>query len=126
MERDLDFEIAFYEQLDARNPADERVIELLAHLYTKVGRIDEGLSMDKRLRDCRPDDPLVHYNLACSLALTGQRDEAVAVLQKALDLGYRDLNWLMQDKDLAQLKGYAPFEDLMTRLAASAAGESQT
>ena len=124
MERDMDFEIAFYEQLDARNPADERVMELLAHLYTKVGRIQEGLAMDRRLRDCRPGDPLVHYNLACSLSLTGHPDEAVAMLQKALDLGYRDLSWILQDKDLEPLKGYGPFEELLARLAASGAGEA--
>ena len=66
---DNDFQIKFYEGVLRRNPADREVIELLGGLYTKEGRVDEGLRMDRRLVRLAPENPIAHYNLACSLAL---------------------------------------------------------
>ena len=36
---------------------------------TLKGRYADGLQIDKRLVGLRPQDPLAHYNLACSFAL---------------------------------------------------------
>jgi carboxyl-terminal processing protease len=45
----------------------------------------------------------VEYNLACSLVLTGERDEAFDTLQRAVEDGYTDRKDTETDKDLVSL-----------------------
>jgi predicted Zn-dependent protease len=118
MAEDYTFEINFYESLDKQNPTDGRVMEILAQLYTKVGRNEEGLSMDLRLSRERPDDPLVHYNLACSLALVGQAEEAVSTLKNSIELGYRDFKWMFNDPDLDAIRNLPSYEKLIEEIDA--------
>src|SRR5256885_13445854 len=43
------FEISFYESILRRDSRYTEVIELLGGLYTKTGRIADGLKMDRKL-----------------------------------------------------------------------------
>src|SRR5580704_15912766 len=88
--RSLDVEIAFMEGLVERDPAYIEALLILAEDYTRRQRFAEGLRIDERLCQLRPQDPMVHYNLACSHSLTGQLDLAVETLKKAFHLGYAD------------------------------------
>ncbi len=83
-----------------RDPNYVDALQLLGDDYTQRGRFPEGLSVDERLASLEPQNSLVFYNLACSYSLTGQFDRAVAALEKALGLGYRDFAWLAKDPDL--------------------------
>lgn len=116
MSKKHDFEITFYESILRRNPKYTDVIELLGELYTKTGRISDGLRMDRRLVRLLPENPNAHYNLACSLALKKRRSEALNTLQKAIELGYNDLDWLMQDPDLENLKNHPEFLQLLAEI----------
>ena len=112
-EVDHEFEIQFFEDVLKRDPKEASVVELLANLYTKVGRIDDGLKMDRRLVRLRPDSPVAHYNLACSLSLKNRKAEAIRSLRTAIGKGYRDWNWLMEDADLRNLRDYPRFRELL-------------
>ena len=114
--RDAAFEIAFFESVLRRDPASTDVVELLGGLYTKFGRIADGLKMDRRLVKLQPANPTAHYNLACSLALTRRRDAALRSLRAAVTLGYRDFDWMAQDPDLEVLKSLPAFVSLLTQL----------
>jgi hypothetical protein len=76
----------------------------------------EGLTVDLELSRLRPDDALVQYNLACSCALTEQPEAAVAALHRALDLGYRDFNWLRRDPDLRGLRKHPLFKSVRAKV----------
>ena len=52
------FDIAFFEAIHTRVPSYVDVIELLGGLYTKTGRIADGLRMDRKL--VRLGNPLTH------------------------------------------------------------------
>src|SRR5436305_7686085 len=93
--RDLDIEIGFLEGLVRRDPGYVDALQILGDDYTKRGKFTLGLKIDQRLSALKPDDALIHYNLACSFSLTGQQDEATTALERALDLGYRDFKWLL-------------------------------
>lgn len=110
------FEIQFFESILRRNPRDSDVIEILGGLYTKEGRIDEGLRMDRKLVRLKPDNATAHYNLACSLALKKRRAEAMRSLVRAVELGYKDLDWMLQDPDLDALKKHPAFRALAAKL----------
>ena len=103
-EEDLDFEIQFYERVIKRNPNSVDVLMALGDDYTKAGRYREGLAIDLKLAKLRSNDPVVHYNLACSYSLLGQVDEALETLRRAIALGYRDFNHMQRDPDLENVR----------------------
>jgi len=109
-------EIELLELALMENARDFDVLARLGELYSRVGRLTEGLAIDIRLVGMAPRDPIVHYNLACSLALTRQVDAAVSSLQEAVRLGYDDLDHLLEDDDLKSLHGLAAFRDLLDEL----------
>jgi tetratricopeptide (TPR) repeat protein len=110
------FEIDFFEGILRRNPRDTDVIEILGGLYTKEGRIDDGLKMDRKLVRLLPENATAYYNLACSLALKKRKAEAMRALERAIELGYHDADWLMQDPDLDALKRSPAFHKLVQKI----------
>ena len=115
-QRDLDTRIEFMEGLVRRDPDYADALQLLGDHYTQRGRYAEGLKVDERLSRLEPHDPLVFYNLACSYSLTEQFDRAVFALQKALQLGYRDFNWLARDPDLRELRRQPIYRDIQNKI----------
>jgi tetratricopeptide (TPR) repeat protein len=113
---DPKFEIAFFEAVHRRCPAYADVIELLGGLYTKIGRIADGLRMDRKLVRLQPGNATAHYNLACSLALCKRRDAALRALRQAVSLGYRDFDWMERDPDLQGLKDDPGFKSILKQL----------
>ncbi len=113
MEEDLNFEIQFLKGVYRRDPHDTSVIELLASLYNEAGRINDGLRMDRRLVRLEPDNPSAHYNLACSLALKERMPDAIRALRAAIDKGYREFDWLLEDPDLEELREHPNFHTLI-------------
>ena len=113
---DPQFEIEFYEAILRRSPDYTEVVGLLGALYTRVGRIADGLKMDRKLVRLEPENPTAHYNLACSLALCKRRPAALQSLRKAVSLGYDDVDWMLQDPDLEILKPDPEFKQLLGQL----------
>src|SRR3954467_14648793 len=101
---DPEFDMTFYESVLKRDPTYADVIEILGSLYTKHGRIADGLKMDRKLVKLQPDNATAHYNLACSLALLKRNSDALRSLNHAVELGYKDFDWMLQDPDLEGLK----------------------
>ena len=115
---DHEFEIGFFESVLKRDPSYTEVIEILGGLYTKHGRVTDGLRMDRRLVRLLPSNATAHYNLACSLALVKKKSDALRSLRQAIELGYRDVDWMQQDPDLDSLKNHPLFQALLDQLKA--------
>ncbi len=113
---DREFDIQFFESVLRRDPGYAQVVELLGGLYTRQGRIADGLKMDRKLVKLQPANPTARYNLACSLALSKRKSDALAELQRAVALGYRDVEWMLQDPDLEGLKRHPHFQALLQTL----------
>lgn len=111
------FEINFFEAVHKRCPRYTEVIELLGGLYTKTGRIADGLRMDRKLVRLQPANATAHYNLACSLALSRRKGDALRTLRRAIALGYDDRDWMLRDPDLAALQEDPEFRRLLAQLA---------
>jgi tetratricopeptide (TPR) repeat protein len=113
---DPTFDINFYESILRRDPHYTDVVEILGGLYTKVGRVADGLKMDRKLVRLLPDNATAHYNLACSLALSKRHSDAMSSLKRAVALGYTDFDWMTQDPDLEGLKDHPEFVHLLDQL----------
>ena len=113
---DPEFDIRFFESVLRRIPDYADVVEILGGLYTRQGRIADGLKMDRRLVRLQPANATAHYNLACSLALSKRKSDALRELRHAVELGYRDFDWMQQDPDLDALKHHPEFQTLLRTL----------
>jgi tetratricopeptide (TPR) repeat protein len=115
-QEDLDFEISFYENLLKENPNFVEALIALGDAYTKRGCYEDGLKIDQRLVQLRPDDPTVHYNLACSYSLLKMAKPCLAVLKKAIQLGYRDFSFMKKDPDLDFIRRDPRYKELLLSL----------
>ena len=113
---DPEFEMRFFESVLKRDAHYTEVVELLGGLYTKHGRIADGLKMDRRLVKLLPQNATAHYNLACSLALLKRKAAALRSLRQAVSLGYTYFDWMQQDPDLDGLKQDPAFNALLEQL----------
>ncbi len=114
--RDTAFEVSFFESVLRHDPQCVEVIEILGGMYTKLGRIADGLKMDRKLVRLQPGNATAHYNLACSLALSKRNSDALRSLKHAIGLGYRDFEWMAHDPDLQGLKRKPEFAAIVAQL----------
>lgn len=114
--RDLDVEIGFLEGVLRRDPNYVEALEALGDNYTTRGRHRDCLQVDRRLCQLRPADPNVHFNLACSLALAEQHEDACKALEAALDRGFRDLRSLQRDPDLAETRKHPAYKGVREKI----------
>ncbi len=110
------FDITFYESVLRREPRYADVVEILGGLYTKVGRVADGLRMDRKLVRLQPANATAHYNLGCSLALVKRKTDALRALRRAIELGYTDRRWMAEDPDLAGLRKSPAFVAMLDAL----------
>jgi Flp pilus assembly protein TadD len=96
-----------------RHPDNLDALAELGQAFTRQGRIEEGLAVDQRLARLVPENPTVHYNLACSLAMLGQVDTALDALERAVRLGYDDVGFLQEDEDLQSLRRESRYRELL-------------
>jgi tetratricopeptide (TPR) repeat protein len=109
----LDFELDFFGGILSRCPDYVDALRIMGNLLTLKGRFAEGLQIDKRLVQLRPEDPLAHYNLACSYALLKRADLSLKTLRRAVELGYRDFRYMREDRDLDSIRHDPRFRQLL-------------
>jgi hypothetical protein len=69
-----------------------------------------AMTQSLELRSTYPFRPA--YDIACCHALLGEKEEALLWLQKALDLGFRNLKYLQDDEDLRSLRDDERFKKM--------------
>ncbi len=114
---DLNFEISFYEKLLKKSPNFTNALIALGDAYTRSGRYREGLNIDQKLVELKPDDPIAHYNLACSYSLLKMADLSLSALKKAIRLGYRDFGFIEKDPDLKFIRKDPRYKELLSKYA---------
>ena len=93
-------------------PEDVRARILLATTYASL-RDESGAIEHLRIAlALRPKDSNILYNAACVYGLFEKKNEALAMLKKAREAGYANLDWVSRDPDLACLHGDPEFERL--------------
>lgn len=113
---DIDFEIQFYENILKRKPDFAEALLAIGELYTKKGLYEKGLEIDKKLLQLRPDDAAILYNLACSYSLLNRVDDAFSTIKSAIRCGYNDLDYLMKDDDLTNLRQDNRFQEFFAQI----------
>jgi tetratricopeptide (TPR) repeat protein len=121
----LDFLARFLEVAIERRPEWTEALAELGHVYSQQGRLVEGLRVDQELVRIFPENPSVHYNLACSFSLLDQKDAALDCLERAVELGYRDVEHMLADQDLSNIWAEERFTALLTRIGREAVADEE-
>lgn len=78
---------------------------------------EEAISLYTRWLEADPGDGTGWYDLACALALSGQKAKALDALESAVDAGFADRDHAAQDGDLASLREEPRFQAALARCA---------
>ncbi|MDP6354570.1 MAG: PDZ domain-containing protein [Planctomycetota bacterium] len=93
----------------AMNPAEMgKLFQRSLDLHSKK-KFAESVRILKRILTERPNHSTALYNIACALALTDKKDEALVYLKKSVETGFINFVHMEQDADLDSLrkeKGY--------------------
>jgi len=98
------------------NPEDVRALYLGAAGLMEIGQREKALDWVGRALVLDPEDSGVLYNSACVYSLGGRTDEAIRLLDKAIDNGFGHREWLENDTDLDALRTDPRFEALLKKL----------
>ncbi len=82
----------------------------LSNAYLTGEQYPEALKTLETLKSMKPEDPSLHYNLACYYSLTHQEAKSLEALQTALKLGYPKTEDVLTDPDLENLRATAEFQ----------------
>ena len=107
-----EFDREFFGQILLRGDSNSDVLRRQAELHSRCGDYSAALQLDQILSGRFPAEPVVHYNLACSLSMTGALVAAVKSLARAIELGYDDFGHIEADSDLDPLRDLPSFQDL--------------
>jgi serine/threonine protein kinase/Flp pilus assembly protein TadD len=93
-------------------PEDARARSLLASYYAELGRVEDAKREATMAMTLRPNESSILYNAACTFCILQQKADAMDALAKAWRAGFRDVDWVRGDPDLAILHGETEFEKL--------------
>ncbi|GEM_PF-886234 len=89
----------------------------LAHAYARLENQEKAIEAYKKAIELDPESASIHYyNMACGLAVMNEIDKAIEALERAVEHGYDDYDWMRMDGDLKNLHGDPRFERLLERL----------
>jgi tetratricopeptide (TPR) repeat protein len=75
-----------------------------AEALARGGDVEGAVAICRAALDEHPDNASVLYNLACFETLAGHGDDAIAHLQRAIELRPDARAWAQSDEDLAALR----------------------
>ena len=103
-------------------PFDFRANYHIAFAYLLLKNYPKAIHHFEVARRINPQDQLTLYNLGCAYALNGQKREAVEALERSVESGFDDHEYIEQDKDFDSIReepGYReldrPHEELSQR-----------
>lgn len=104
----------------ALRPGDLTVASALGWCYKRTHRLAQAIdALDRALRH-NPDEPLLHYNLACYWSLAGNPAKSLRALASALELDPEFRTRIAAEADFDPLRGNPDFDLLAADPASTA------
>jgi tetratricopeptide (TPR) repeat protein len=112
------FDVSEYvhEDADLASLRGNAAFEALRDMHGDPKSADRVRKALEALESASRTDARAAYNLACSRALDGRRDEALRELERSIELGYSDADHADEDSDLASLRGTEAFSRLLDEM----------
>ena len=104
------------EQILVLNPVDVRALSLGSGALFEDGQHARAMAWSQRALELYPDDMGAIFNRACVYAKARQKEEALALLERALARGWGKRDWIEHDPDYDILRDDPRFKTLLTNL----------
>lgn len=99
------------------HPDDLRAMYVGAGVLIELGRVEEGLERTEKAIAMDPEEPIIHYFMACVQSRLGHVEASFEALEKALDLGLGGMrDWMEHDGDLDAIRQDPRYEELLARM----------
>jgi TolB-like protein/Tfp pilus assembly protein PilF/class 3 adenylate cyclase len=98
------------------NPDDARAWYLSAAALMRLGQYEQAMERARRASTIDPEDTAVLYNVGCVYALAGSPAQAMDHLDKAIQNGFGQREWVENDSDWDSLRGEPRFQALLRKL----------
>ena len=106
----------------ALDPRDGRALQLATTNAARLGLREKARELAERALEARPDAFATYYNVACAYAVLGDIDDALRMLDRAVQHGRGNLEWIEHDPDFDRLRSDPRFVAIVNRLRHSSAG----
>jgi len=117
-QNNLDEAISNYKMALHHNKNFDEAYINLSTAYLTGKQFEASLKTLNTLQGTNPNHPLLHYNLSCYYALTGNTTLGIESLKQAVANGFNNLQTLKTDPDLRNLRSNPRFKELQKSLSA--------
>ncbi len=94
-------------------PNDARALCFGSVNLLEAGQTEKGMEWLERAKTSQGDDALNLYNVACVYSNIGEIELALDCLEKSIRKGMAELDWMMNDSDLDNLRDHPRFKALL-------------
>jgi len=109
----LDASLEVYPIYLSKHNEDSRGHMFYAIALAQAGRKDEAKKEAEIALEISPDDSLMLYNACCFYAQMGEVNISLEKLQKSIDAGYGNSEWLERDTDLESIRHDPRFNEML-------------
>ncbi|CAN5126401.1 hypothetical protein BH11PSE14_BH11PSE14_01090 [soil metagenome] len=96
-----------------QHPDDARACIMGASAAANVGDEERSAYYAARAMAVDPEDPMVLYNVACAFGILDRKKECIDALEKAVNQGWGDKDWVEHDSDLDSVREEPRFKALL-------------
>ena len=88
----------------------------LGNSYLERGEFPKALEQYFDARKIEPKNSIVHYNIACTYSRMKKLEDALDALERSVECGYRDVDWMEKDSDLDNIRDTGRYKAIVRKL----------
>jgi len=102
-------------QIAGLDPYDSGVHVMVGNSFLNEARYDRAEHHYMKALELEPGNFIAMYNMACVRSRQNRADEAFEWLQRAIDHGYDDFEWMEKDSDLDNIRKDERYQEMIRR-----------
>lgn len=108
--------LIMFDKVIALYPNDAMGYRNKAMSLVSLKRYDEAIALVEQCMKIDPENQVIYlYNLGCIYSTRGDKDSALTYLEKALNAGYNDFEWIGKDPDWDNIRSSIEFKTLIRK-----------
>ena len=100
----LELSIKVYPEYLKKHPDDSYKQMSFAVALAEAGRIKDAMNEGEKALKYNPKDPIMNYYGACLYSRLNENQQAIELLQKAVENGYGNFEWIKRDPDFENIR----------------------
>jgi serine/threonine protein kinase/Flp pilus assembly protein TadD len=97
------------------NPDDPRALYMGGTALSRLGEVKRAKDWGAQALAISPGDATVLYNVACIYSTSGESEEAITLLERAVAAGFGHWKWIENDSDFDPLRNHPRYQALLAK-----------